>query len=78
MYSTKADKVIGTTEALLKKSLKDPVAMESVNLVLDAQRAYVNAPAEGQVYEIDFADSARIARTLTPSIAPTWMTQVGN
>ncbi|WP_334121437.1 ABC transporter [Glutamicibacter sp.] len=78
VYSTKADKVIGTTEALLKKSLKDPVAMESVNLVLDAQRAYVNAPAEGQVYEIDFADSARIARTLTPSIAPTWMTQVGN
>lgn len=78
VYSTESGKVVGTTEPLLKKSLKDPRAMESVNLVLDAQRAYVNAPAEKLVYEIDFADSARIARTLSPGTAPTWMTQVGN
>jgi len=78
VYSTDADKVIGSTGTLLKESLSNEQAMSSVNLVLDAQRAYVNAPAEEQVFEIDFADSARIARTLSPDNAPAWMTQVGN
>ncbi|UYQ77015.1 ABC transporter [Glutamicibacter sp. JL.03c] len=78
VYSTESGKVIGTTEPLLKKSLQDAQALDSVNLVLDAQRAYVNAPAEKRVYEIDFADSARIARTLSPGTDPIWMTQVGN
>lgn len=78
VYSTKAGKITDKTKPLLKQSLKNPQVMDSVNLVLDAQRAYVNAPVEERVYEIDFADSARIARTLSPSVAPVWMTQVGN
>ena len=32
-------------------------------LTVDANRAYLSAPTDGQVYEIDFADNARIART---------------
>ncbi|TAP28294.1 MULTISPECIES: ABC transporter [Micrococcaceae] len=78
VYSTEAGKTTGVSKPVLQETVKNPQALASTNLVVDAQRAYVNAPAQKRVFEIDFADSARIARTLSPQIDPTWMTQVGN
>ena len=38
-------------------------AEAGVELTVDAQRAYLNAPGADVIYEIDYADAARIART---------------
>ncbi|HJX78906.1 ABC transporter [Glutamicibacter sp.] len=78
VYSTTSGQRVGITKELLAHTVKDPDALRGVNLSIDAQRAYVNAPSEKKVYEIDFTDSARISRTLTPATSPHWMTQVGN
>lgn len=40
-----------------------------VELTVDAHRAYVNAPADGAVHEIDYADAARVARTFPSDAA---------
>ena len=48
-----------------------------VTLVADQQRAYLNGPAEGRLWEIDFADDARIAREFTPETAPVFFAQTG-
>ncbi|MCM3779700.1 ABC transporter [Microbacterium hydrocarbonoxydans] len=47
------------------------------SLVVDEQRAYVGDPAAGVVHEIDYADGARIARSLATPTAPTFVTEVG-
>lgn len=62
----------GATDPLVA----DPTS-DGVSLVVDAQRAYVNAPDEGIVYEIAYADDARIARELTPDAAPDFATEAG-
>jgi hypothetical protein len=46
-------------------------------LQLDAQRAYVADPEDGVVHEIDFADGARVARTIELPIAPAAFAEVG-
>ncbi|WIE65110.1 ABC transporter [Curtobacterium sp. MCLR17_036] len=46
-------------------------------LQLDAQRAYLADPADGTVHEIDFADDARVARTLELPVAPAAFAEVG-
>ncbi|MBF4606414.1 ABC transporter [Curtobacterium sp. VKM Ac-1393] len=46
-------------------------------LQLDAQRAYVAAPSEAVVHEIDFADGARVARTVELPFAPVALAEVG-
>ncbi len=46
-------------------------------LQLDAQRAYLADPASGTVHEIDFADDARIARTVDLPVAPAAFAEVG-
>lgn len=78
VYSTTSGQSVGITKELLPDTVKDPDALRGVSLTTDAQRAYVNAPSEKKIYEIDFADSARISRTLVPETSPHWMTQVGN
>lgn len=52
-------------------------AAAGVDLVVDQERAYLNVPAEGVVHEIDYADSARIARTLETPTAPVFFTETG-
>lgn len=47
------------------------------SLVVDEQRAYVSDPAAGVVHEVDYADAARIARSLETPTAPTFVTEVG-
>jgi len=46
-------------------------------LIADQQRAYLSAPAEQRLYEIDFADGARIARTFETPTAPQFVAETG-
>lgn len=55
---------IGTTDPVLADALADPVAAEALSLEVDASRAYAPLAADDAVLEIDYADGARIARTL--------------
>ena len=51
--------------------------LDGVELTVDAGRAYLNAPAEGLVHEIDFADSARIARSFPIDGEPRFLAETG-
>lgn len=44
---------------------------------IDSDRAYVNNAARREVYEIDYADGLRIARTLRTEVSPGLMVQAG-
>jgi hypothetical protein len=61
---------VTTTEPLV-----DPEA--SPVLQLDAQRAYVADVGSAEVHEVDFADGARVARTITLPVAPAALAEVG-
>jgi outer membrane protein assembly factor BamB len=44
---------------------------------IDSDRAYVNDATARQVYEIDYADGLRLARTLRTEVAPGLMVEAG-
>ena len=44
---------------------------------VDADRAYVNDTAARAVYEVDYADPLRVARTLKTSVVPGFMVETG-
>lgn len=46
-------------------------------LQLDAQRAYVADAGSAEVHEVDFADDARVARTIRLPVAPVALAEVG-
>ncbi|MEV7757858.1 ABC transporter [Microbacterium sp. NPDC089180] len=48
-----------------------------VSLIADQQRAYLNGPAEGRLWELDFADGARVAREFTPGDVPLFVAETG-
>ena len=50
---------------------------EGTALAVDGQRAYVNDAVAGVVYEIDYADGARVARSLDTSTLPLYIAEVG-
>ncbi len=52
-------------------------AAKPVSLIADQQRAYLNGPAEGRLWEIDFADGARVAREFAPAGAPLFTAETG-
>ena len=52
-------------------------AGQPVTLVADQQRAYLNGPAENRMWEIDYADGARIAREFTPERTPLFFAETG-
>jgi hypothetical protein len=54
-----------------------PDTGEGAAIQLDTSRAYVNSPSSGVIYEIDYNDELRIARTLTLDITPTLMLETG-
>ncbi|WP_395819202.1 ABC transporter [Curtobacterium flaccumfaciens] len=64
---------VATTKALIDIGADDPAPM----LQLDAQRAYLADPSDGTVHEIDFADGARVARTIELPVAPVAFAEVG-
>ncbi|MDQ7878477.1 ABC transporter [Microbacterium sp. QXD-8] len=72
----------GATGALLSQT--EPLVAESLatgagrpTLVADQPRAYLNGPAEHVVYEIDFADTARISRTFETPTPPALLAETG-
>ncbi|MBT1677576.1 ABC transporter [Curtobacterium aurantiacum] len=64
---------VATTKALIDTGADDPAPM----LQLDAQRAYLADPTDGTVHEIDFADDARVARTIELPVTPVAFAEVG-
>lgn len=73
VYAAEDGRQLAATEPLV--DLGEDAA--GVDLVVDQERAYLNVPAEGVVHEIDYADKARIARTLETPTAPVFFTETG-
>jgi len=44
---------------------------------LDSDRAYINNADAKEIYEIDYADGLRIARTLSTEVTPGLMVESG-
>ena len=55
----------------------EPIAGENAALVVDTSRAYLTDPQSDTVYEIDYADGARIAREFAPGTDIAVATEVG-
>ncbi len=68
---------LSASEPLLPQTLADPGLLAGVELVADQQRAYLNAPAERKLYEIDFADAGRLARTFDTPAVPAYLAVTG-
>lgn len=66
--------VVSETVPLVADSL---AAGESPTLIADQQRAYLSAPTEKRLYEIDYADGARIARTFDTATEPAFVAETG-
>ena len=73
VFAAEDGEQLAATEPLVDLS----EAAAGVDLVVDQERAYLNVPAEGVVHEIDYADKARIARTLETPTAPVFFTETG-
>ncbi|MFD3443813.1 ABC transporter [Microbacteriaceae bacterium 4G12] len=66
--------VLAETDALVAGSLAAGLAPA---LIADQQRAYLSAPAERRLFEIDFADGGRIARTFDTAAEPAFTAETG-
>jgi hypothetical protein len=66
--------VLSQTEPLVAESL---AAGLSPTLVADQQRAYLSAPLEQQLHEIDYADGARVARSFDTTTEPAFTAETG-
>lgn len=69
-----AGAVLSETAPLAAESLAAGMAP---TLIADQHRAYLSAPAERRLYEIDYADSARIARTFDTATEPAFVAETG-
>lgn len=54
-----------------------PTDVPAPVIEVDADRAYVNDAAARVVYEVDYADPLRVARTLKTSVTPGFMVETG-
>ncbi|MCU1445761.1 ABC transporter [Cryobacterium sp.] len=85
VFDAESGATTAATEPLLAATLADgapgggsgSALPDGVTLTVDTNRAYLNAPAEGEVYEIDFADSARLARTFPIDGRPRFLVETG-
>ncbi|MFS0853399.1 ABC transporter [Microbacterium sp. 179-I 3D4 NHS] len=66
--------VLAETVPLVARSLAEGAAPV---LIADQQRAYLSGPREKQLFEIDFADGARTARTFDTAAEPTFVAETG-
>lgn len=66
--------VLAETAPLVAASL---AAGATPTLIADQQRAYLSAPTEKLLYEIDYADGARIARTFETATEPAFVAETG-
>ncbi|MEV7954493.1 hypothetical protein ACIO6T_32810 [Streptomyces sp. NPDC087532] len=67
---------IATKKSVARKELL-PKGAESAAIEVDTTRAYVNDAAARKVYEIDYNDRLRLARTFPLDFAPTYMVEAG-
>ena len=67
--------LLATSGPLARESLRTGTGVPT--LVVDQQRAYLSAPAEGRLHEIDFADDARVARTFETPTPPLLLAGTG-
>ncbi len=76
-----AGRVVVVTASTGKVATTDPLVASDTDtaplLQLDAQRAYVADPTAAVVHEVDFADGARVARTIELPFAPVAFAEVG-
>ena len=77
VLSAETGGTLATTGPLLPETLADPALLQGVELIADQQRAYLNAPAERRLHEIDFADGARLARSFDTATAPAFLAETG-
>lgn len=77
VYAADTKELFSSTQALMPGTVASPELAGQVTLTVDGERAYVNAPAEGVVFEIAYADEARIARTLTLPTQPMHFVETG-
>lgn len=77
VYDATSGDRLAQTDPLLVSTLADPQLAPGVTLTVDAQRAYVNAAADGVVHEIDYADGARVARSLRMPTRPVHVAETG-
>ena len=54
-----------------------PTQLPAPVIEVDSDRAYVNDVQRGAVYEIDYRDGLRVARTFDTDVAPGFMVEVG-
>ncbi|MGJ0389364.1 ABC transporter [Microbacterium sp. CGR1] len=66
--------VLAETAPLVAESLSSGTAP---TLIADQHRAYLSAPTERRLYEIDYADAARIARTFETATEPAFVAETG-
>lgn len=66
--------VLAETEPLVADSL---AAGQTPMLIADQHRAYLSAPSERRLYEIDYADGARIARSFETATEPAFVAETG-
>lgn len=66
--------VLAETAPLAADSL---TAGRAPTLVADQHRAYLSAPVEKLIFEIDYADAARIARTFRTATEPAFVAETG-
>ncbi|MFF7291105.1 ABC transporter [Microbacterium sp. NPDC008134] len=66
--------LLAQTEPLVAASL---AAGAAPVLIADQHRAYLSAPVEKQLFEIDYADGARLARTFDTTTEPAFVAETG-
>ncbi|WP_257998374.1 zinc ABC transporter permease AztB [Zhihengliuella halotolerans] len=71
VYSAETGEELGATEPLVD------APVDSVQIVADAQRAYVSDPAAGVVHEIAYASEVRVARSLETPTTPDYFAETG-
>jgi hypothetical protein len=69
--------IVARTEPLVAASVADHDLATNVDFVVDQSRAYLNGPAEQEMWEIDPADGARIARTFETGTMPLHLAGTG-
>ncbi|MFD0108561.1 hypothetical protein [Streptomyces sp. NPDC127164] len=76
-YDVATGRETSTTEPLLTTPGKTGTGAGGPVIEVDRSRAYVNDPAGKRVFEVDYNDGLRIARTFDLDIEPRLMTETG-
>ncbi|MGW7340912.1 hypothetical protein [Streptomyces sp. NPDC054808] len=77
-YDTAGGKEIAVTKPLIEDaSDADPGTSAAPVIEIDRSRAYLNDPTGRRVYEIDYNDNLRVARTFDLDVRPSLMVETG-